>query len=115
MTYGVRRLDVLQHAIDGALWRVALAVVAPSSGSGGGGGWRAVGQTTAQGLVAVGVRTLLVVGVKVRVRKVQNLEHRRSSLWNCIKISSIFFLICVLFLPWVALEGRRVALQPGGS
>lgn len=81
-TYSVRRLDVLQHAVDGALWRVALAVVAPPASGGRGGGRGAVGQATAQGLVAVGIRTLVVVGVEVRVRKVQHFEHRRSSLWN---------------------------------
>lgn len=75
--------DVFEHMVDRSLGRVALSVVAPSSGACRGGQRGAVRQTTAERLVAFGVRTLLIVRVVMRVGNMQDLERRRTFLrWD---------------------------------
>lgn len=66
--------DVLERALDGPQGRVALPVVAPLAGLSGVAGRLARCRPAAHGQVAVGIRTLLVVGVEVYVGKLQHLE-----------------------------------------
>lgn len=89
-TYGMCVDDVFQHVVHGSLGCIALSIITPSAR---GRRWRqgrAIRQPAAQRLVALGVRALLVVGVEVRVRDVQDL-------W---KLPLCSFTIFLHFLPF---------------
>lgn len=78
--YSVRVHYVLKHVVDRSLGRVAFSVVSPSSCLVLRSGRRAVGQTAAQRLVAVGVCPFFVIRVEMGVGQVENFELRHRFL-----------------------------------